>query len=141
MVCVAKLQMFCETRINSFSSIEKRIDSPNMEAYRPPPRLDAFELFLLLDTKLKGLDMITRTLRRTARRIIDMADRRRAILALARMQDWRLADLGIERGRIPEIVDGLIARRNAVSDTPNAAAPPDTAAGTLPPGPVSGVTA
>ena len=37
--------------------------------------------------------------------------RRRAIGELARMSDWRLADLGIPRDRIPEVVDGLIARQ------------------------------
>jgi uncharacterized protein YjiS (DUF1127 family) len=36
--------------------------------------------------------------------------RRRAIAELVRMSDWRLADLGIPRERIPEVVDGLIAR-------------------------------
>jgi uncharacterized protein YjiS (DUF1127 family) len=36
--------------------------------------------------------------------------RRRAISELVRMSDARLADLGIPRGQIPEVVDGLIAR-------------------------------
>lgn len=36
--------------------------------------------------------------------------RRRAISELVRMSDWRLADLGIPRDQIPEVVDGLIAR-------------------------------
>lgn len=36
--------------------------------------------------------------------------RRRAIAELARMPDWRLADLGIPRDRIVEVVDGLIER-------------------------------
>jgi len=36
--------------------------------------------------------------------------RRRAIGELVRMSDWRLADLGIPRDRIAEVVDGLIAR-------------------------------
>jgi len=36
--------------------------------------------------------------------------RRRAISELARMSDARLADLGIPRGQIPEVVDGLISR-------------------------------
>jgi uncharacterized protein YjiS (DUF1127 family) len=36
--------------------------------------------------------------------------RRRAINELSRMSDWRLADMGIPRDRIPEVVDGLIAR-------------------------------
>ncbi len=39
-----------------------------------------------------------------------MHQRRRAISELARMSDWRLADLGIPRDRIREVVDGLIAR-------------------------------
>lgn len=36
--------------------------------------------------------------------------RRQAIVELSRMPDWRLADMGIPRGQIAEIVDGLIAR-------------------------------
>lgn len=36
--------------------------------------------------------------------------RRRAIGELVRMSDWRLADLGIPREQIPEVVDGMIAR-------------------------------
>jgi uncharacterized protein YjiS (DUF1127 family) len=36
--------------------------------------------------------------------------RRIAIAELRRMSDWRLADLGIPRERIVEVVDGLIAR-------------------------------
>jgi uncharacterized protein YjiS (DUF1127 family) len=36
--------------------------------------------------------------------------RRRAISELARMSDWRLADLGIPREQIREVVDGMIAR-------------------------------
>lgn len=37
--------------------------------------------------------------------------RNRAVSELRRMSDWRLADLGIPRGQIPEVVDGLIARQ------------------------------
>ena len=36
--------------------------------------------------------------------------RRLAIRELSRMSDWRLQDMGILRGQIPEVVDGLIAR-------------------------------
>ena len=36
--------------------------------------------------------------------------RRRAIVELSRMSDWRLADMGIPRGRISDVVDGLIER-------------------------------
>ena len=39
-----------------------------------------------------------------------LRQRRRAISELARMSDWRLADLGIPRDQIAEVVDGLIAR-------------------------------
>jgi len=85
--------------------------------------------------------MIIQTLHRAKRRIMDSVDRRRAILELARMQDWRLADLGIERGRIPEIADGLIARRNAVRAAARAPLSPDTAPGALAGGPISGATA
>ena len=37
--------------------------------------------------------------------------RRRAIAELSRMPDWRLEDMGIPRGRIADVVDGLVARR------------------------------
>jgi len=37
--------------------------------------------------------------------------RRQAIRELSRMSDWRLRDLGIERGHIAEVVDGLMARQ------------------------------
>ena len=36
--------------------------------------------------------------------------RRRANAELRRLDDRTLADIGIERGAIPEIVDGLVAR-------------------------------
>ncbi|MDX1431547.1 MAG: DUF1127 domain-containing protein [Gammaproteobacteria bacterium] len=36
--------------------------------------------------------------------------RNRAIAELARMPDWRLEDMGIPRGRIVEVVEGLMAR-------------------------------
>jgi len=39
-----------------------------------------------------------------------LRQRRRAIVELARMSDAGLRDLGIPRGRIAEVVDGLIAR-------------------------------
>ena len=42
--------------------------------------------------------------------------RRRAIGELARMSDWRLADLGIPRDRIAEVVDGLISREGPSVD-------------------------
>ncbi len=58
------------------------------------------------------------------------------------MQDWRLADLGIERGRIPEIVDGLIARRTANQHRPQQTAlPPATSTGGLSSGQIPGVPA
>ena len=39
--------------------------------------------------------------------------RRQAIRELSRMSDWRLRDLGIERGHIAEVVDGLMARQGS----------------------------
>jgi uncharacterized protein YjiS (DUF1127 family) len=36
--------------------------------------------------------------------------RRQAIAELSRMSDWRLADMGIPRDQIAEVVDGLIER-------------------------------
>ena len=81
--------------------------------------------------------MISHRFYRAIRRVRDGIDRRRAILELARMQDWRLMDMGIERGRIPEVVDGLIARRNAAGASSQVPLPPATAAGGIPGGPVS----
>ena len=40
--------------------------------------------------------------------------RQSAIRELCRMPGWRLRDMGIDRGRIPEIVDGLLARKRAL---------------------------
>jgi len=40
-----------------------------------------------------------------------LRQRRKAIGELARMSNQRLEDLGIPRGQIPEVVDGLIARQ------------------------------
>ena len=39
-----------------------------------------------------------------------LRQRRRAISELSRMSDWRLADMGIPRDQIAEVVDGLIER-------------------------------
>ncbi len=39
-----------------------------------------------------------------------LRQRRQTIAELSRMPDWRLADLGIPRHQIAEVVDGLIAR-------------------------------
>jgi uncharacterized protein YjiS (DUF1127 family) len=39
--------------------------------------------------------------------------RRQAIRELSRMSDWRLRDMGIERGHIAEVVDGLMARQGS----------------------------
>ncbi len=36
--------------------------------------------------------------------------RQAAIAAMQRLPDWSLSDIGIERGRIPQAVDGLMAR-------------------------------
>ena len=44
--------------------------------------------------------------------------RRLAIRELSRMSDWRLQDMGIARGQIPEIVDGLIARNGPGAGVP-----------------------
>ena len=85
--------------------------------------------------------MLTRFFRRMVRRVMDGIDRRRAILELARLPDWRLADLGIERGRIPEIVEGLIARRATPREVSREALPPATSAGGVPGAPVSRVPA
>lgn len=37
--------------------------------------------------------------------------RRLAIRELSRLSDWRLQDMGIERGQIAQVVDGLMARQ------------------------------
>ncbi len=39
-----------------------------------------------------------------------LRQRRQAIAELSRMPDWQLADLGIPRDQIAEVVDGLTAR-------------------------------
>lgn len=51
-----------------------------------------------------GLGGLLATLRRRRQR-------RLAISELTRMSDWALADLGIPRGQIREVVDGMIARQ------------------------------
>jgi hypothetical protein len=48
---------------------------------------------------------------RLFRWIAERRARQVAIGELCRTPGWRLRDLGIERGRIPEIVDGLLARK------------------------------
>ena len=50
-------------------------------------------------------------LRRVVAALRRRHERRQAIAELARMPDWRLDDMGIPRGRIVEVVDGLVARR------------------------------
>jgi uncharacterized protein YjiS (DUF1127 family) len=54
-------------------------------------------------------------LRRIARRLANWHDRQRAIRELCTMPGWRLRDIGIERGRIPEIVDALLAQKAAAN--------------------------
>ncbi|MAG96633.1 MAG: hypothetical protein CMM08_08115 [Rhodospirillaceae bacterium] len=44
--------------------------------------------------------------------IRDYLKRCSAIRDLRRMSDLQIADIGIERGRIPELVDGLMAHRS-----------------------------
>ena len=91
----------------------------------------------ILETTMKGFNTLFQTLDKEVRRIMDGVDRRRAIVELARMQDWRLMDLGIERGRIPEIVDGLIARRPTVRGVSRTDLPPAATAGGLPGGSIA----
>lgn len=52
---------------------------------------------------------------RVFRWIVEHSARQSAIRALYRTPGWRLRDMGIERGRIPEIVDGLLARKRALA--------------------------
>ena len=52
---------------------------------------------------------------RLFRLIAEHRARQGAIRELCRMPGWRLRDLGIDRGRIPEIVDGLLARKRALA--------------------------
>ncbi len=52
---------------------------------------------------------------RIFRWIVEHSARQSAMRALYRMPGWRLRDMGIERGRIPEIVDGLLARKRALA--------------------------
>ncbi len=51
---------------------------------------------------------------RILRWIVEHRARQAAIRTLYRTPGWRLRDLGVERGRIPEIVDGLLARQRAL---------------------------
>jgi uncharacterized protein YjiS (DUF1127 family) len=62
---------------------------------------------------MKGFNTGSGKLRRIARRLSDWHDRQRAIRELCIMPGWRLADMGIERARIPEIVDALLAQKAA----------------------------
>lgn len=52
---------------------------------------------------------------RLFRWIAEHRARQGAIRELCRMPGWRLRDMGIDRGRIPEIVDGLLARNRALA--------------------------
>ncbi len=52
---------------------------------------------------------------RLLRWIAEHRARQGAIRELCRMPGWRLRDMGIDRGRIPEIVDGLLARQRALA--------------------------
>jgi len=60
---------------------------------------------------MKGFNTGSGKLRRIARQLSDWHDRQRAIRELCIMPGWRLRDLGIERARIPEIVDALLAKK------------------------------
>jgi uncharacterized protein YjiS (DUF1127 family) len=60
---------------------------------------------------MKGFNTGSGKLRRMARQLSDWHDRQRAIRELCIMPGWRLRDLGIERARIPEIVDALLAKK------------------------------
>ena len=57
---------------------------------------------------MKGFNTGSGKLRRIARQLSDWHNRQRAIRELCIMPGWRLRDLGIERARIPEIVDALL---------------------------------
>lgn len=52
---------------------------------------------------------------RLLRCIVEHRARQGAIRELCRTPGWRLRDMGIDRGRIPEIVDALLARRRALA--------------------------
>jgi uncharacterized protein YjiS (DUF1127 family) len=64
---------------------------------------------------MKGFNTGAGPLRRIARRLSDWHNRQRAIRELCIMPGWRLRDIGIERGRIPEIVDALLAQKAATN--------------------------
>ena len=64
---------------------------------------------------MKGFNTGADRLRRVARRLSDWHNRQRAIRELCTMPGWRLRDIGIERGRIPEIVDALLAQNAAAN--------------------------
>ncbi len=53
--------------------------------------------------------------------------RQAAIRSLQSLPDWILADIGVERGRIPESVDSLLANGEVVRGEPGPAARPEPA--------------
>jgi uncharacterized protein YjiS (DUF1127 family) len=59
------------------------------------------------------LKRVAGSLRALLQRLEESRDRRRAIADLSRLDARTLKDIGLERGRIPMIVEQLIARRRA----------------------------
>ena len=70
-------------------------------------------------------------MRRLLRWVAEHRARQGAIRQLCRMPGWRLRDMGIDRGRIPEIVDGLLARQRALAAESLSATETGQAAGVL----------
>ena len=70
---------------------------------------------------MKGFNTGSGKLRHIARQLSDWHNRQRAIRELCIMPGWRLRDLGIERARIPEIVDVLLAKK-AIAEAESACA-------------------
>ena len=62
--------------------------------------------------------------------------RQAAIRSLQSLPDWILADIGIERGRIPESVDGLLAHGALAQGEQRPAARPEPTVAPAAPKPV-----
>lgn len=60
------------------------------------------------DTSRGSLQTLTTALHRTANMLVRRRHRRIAITELKRLRDEQLADIGIRRERIPDVVDAML---------------------------------
>lgn len=54
---------------------------------------------------------------RLRKRIADRSERHRHIAELQQLDDWMLADIGLDRAEIPHVVDELMAHRSEELDS------------------------